>query len=304
MNQKFKVYEIALEAPEENEDLGTKKKFWFHHDELGKCLCKMARTNTGEAWSEKISAELCKILMLPHAQQELALYNRQQGTISPTFLPHNGSLTTGNEILAQIFLDYPQNIHDLSQHTLENVFKVISESTIDLPWNWQAPPGIETAIDTFVGYLLLDAWIGNSDRHHENWGFINLDGRSYLAPTYDHASCLGRNESDDKREGRLKTTDKGFSVEAYADKCKSCIYARSGDSKPLKTFDAFCAAAKLFPQAANAWLDRLNQIQTEDTLKLFDCIPDSYISQTAIEFAQKILEVNQDKLVRFRQELL
>lgn len=251
MNQKFEVYKIAADAPEENEYLGTKEKFWFHHHELGKCLYKKARPNTGEAWSEKIAAELCRLLMLPHARQELALYEQQQGTISPSFLPQNGSLTTGNEILAQIFLDYPENINDLSQHTFANVFGVMNESVVSLPFNWQAPSNIETAIDTFIGYLLLDAWIGNADRHHENWGFINLDGKSYLAPTYDHASCLGRNESDNKRQQRLKTKDKGFSVEAYANKSKSCLYAQSGDNKPLKTFDVFCAAARLYPKAAD-----------------------------------------------------
>ena len=41
--------------------------------------------------------------MLPHAEYELALYDQQVGTISPSFLPSNASLTTGNEILAQIF---------------------------------------------------------------------------------------------------------------------------------------------------------------------------------------------------------
>ena len=187
---------------------------------------------------------------------------------------------------------------------LENIFSVMDRSVVDPPLNWQAPPKIETAIDTFVGYLLLDAWIGNSDRHHENWGFINLDGKSYLAPTYDHASCLGRNELDGKRKKRLKTNDKTYSVEVYANRCKSCIYVPSGDRKLLRTFDAFCTAAKLFPQAASVWLDRLNQIEAKDTLELFNLIPSSYISPTAIEFAQEILKVNQDKLIRFRQEFL
>lgn len=304
MDLKFPVYEISPEAPEEYEEMGTKEKFWFHHEEFGQCLYKKARTNTGEAWSEKISAELCKLLTLPHAEYELALFEQQLGTISPSFLPPNGSLTTGNEIMAKIFLDYPANIHDLSQHTLENVFRVMEESVVNIPLDWHVLPNIKTAIDTFIGYLLLDAWIGNSDRHHENWGFINLDGNSYLAPTYDHASCLGRNESDDKRQRRLETKDKGFSVEAYADKCKSCLYAKSGNSKPLKTFDAFCAAARLFPQAANVWLDKLSEIQAKDTLKLLNHIPNAYISPIAIKFAQKILEVNQNKLIRFQQELL
>jgi hypothetical protein len=170
--------------------MGTKEKFWFHHEELGLCLYKKARPNTGEDWSEKIAAELCNLIKLPHAKYELAIFNNEKGTISPSFVPENGSLIPGNEILAKIFLDYPQDSKDLSQHTLNNIFRIFETSSVNLPKNWKALDGIETAIDTFIGYLFLDVWIGNSDRHHENWAFIDFEGKSYLAPTYDHASSL------------------------------------------------------------------------------------------------------------------
>ncbi len=47
--------------------------------------------------------------------------------------------------------------------------------------------------------MVLDALIGNVDRHHENWGLVghpetdqqgNRTFLVYVAPTYDHASCL------------------------------------------------------------------------------------------------------------------
>ncbi|MEG3898961.1 MULTISPECIES: hypothetical protein [unclassified Microcoleus] len=48
---------------------------------------------------------------------------------------------------------------------------------------------------------MLDAWIGNTDRHHENWGFVEVRASktpqviAHLAPTYDYASSLGREHS-------------------------------------------------------------------------------------------------------------
>ena len=194
MSNKFPIITIPAEAPEESEEMGTKEKFWFHHEELGLCLYKKARQNTGEDWSEKIASELCKLIQLPHAEYELALFNNEKGTVSKSFLPENSSLVTGNEILAQIFLEYSEDINDLSQHTLDNVFRVFTNNSVDLPLNWTPLEGIETAIDTFIGYLILDAWIGNSDRHYENWAFIDCAGKSYLAPTYDHASIAVQNE--------------------------------------------------------------------------------------------------------------
>jgi hypothetical protein len=270
--EKFPIFEISPEAPESEETMGTKEKFWFNHQELGLYLYKKARQNTGEDWSEKIASELRKLIKLPHAQYELAIFNNEKGTISPSVLPENSRLSPGNEILAKIFLNYPEDIKDISQHTLNNIFCVFTTSSVDLPRDWQPLEGIETGIDTFIGYLLLDAWIGNSDRHHENWAFIDLEGKSYLAPTYDHASSLGRNESDERRERRLKTTDVGFSVEAYTKNCKSCLYAKVGDKKPLKTFEAFCEAAKLYPKAANIRLDSLAKISANNILELFERI--------------------------------
>src|SRR5438132_7572406 len=39
--------------------------------------------------------------------------------------------------------------------------------------------------------LLFDAWIGNSDRHQENWGVVEFGNSGRLAPIYDTAACLG-----------------------------------------------------------------------------------------------------------------
>jgi hypothetical protein len=200
VSQFFSIIDVPPDAPVEDEALGTKEKFWFQHMELGLCLFKKARPGTGEDWSEKIAAELCKLLKLPHADYELATFNDENGTISPLFIPEGGSLSLGNEILSQSISDYPKSEPSPSQHTVDQVFKTLKTFSLDLPQNWNPPNGINCAAEVFLGYLLLDAWIGNTDRHHENWGIISLNGRTYLAPTYDHASSLARELRDEKRQ--------------------------------------------------------------------------------------------------------
>jgi hypothetical protein len=76
--------------------MGTKPKFWFYHPELGRCLYKQSRPNTGEAWAEKIASELCGLLGLPSATIELAIWNSANGTVSPSFVPSTGTLIPGN----------------------------------------------------------------------------------------------------------------------------------------------------------------------------------------------------------------
>ncbi len=116
------------------------------------------------------------------------------------------------------------------------MFQAITINNTQRPLNWTPPQSIESAVDTFVGYLLLDAWIGNGDRHHENWGLVSaIDRTIHLAPTYDHASSLGRELSDAKRQERLQNKTVG----AYLKKNYSAFYAQASDSKSLTTLAAF-----------------------------------------------------------------
>ena len=175
-----------------------------------------------------------------------------------------------------------------------------------MPPAWTASSTIRTAVDVFVGYLLLDAWIGNGDRHHENWGLISkkmipaATETIYLAPTYDHASALGRELSDANRQ---KKSLQQSSVEAYANKCSSAFYRSFEDTKSLKTFDVFTHVARIYPKAANIWLERLNSITSANILEIFTRIPSKRISPIAIDFAQKILEYNQRRLLNLKEEL-
>ena len=291
-----KDYELSL-----NETMGSKYKFWFQHQSLGRCLYKQARLSLGEDWAEKVASELCELLGLPHAVYELAeTWEGNRGVVSAYFLPEGGTLVHGNEILTPIVPNYPTFItYGASQHTIDIVLGAIEVDYVNLPINWAVPNGIQTAVEVFVGYLLLDAWIGNGDRHHENWGFVRNKTAStntetiHLAPTYDHASCLGRDLSDEKRQKR--------SVEAYANKCLSAFYSSVDDKKPLKTFDVFHRVQELYPMAAHVWLSRLKSVSKANILEIFSRIPNTRISTIAIEFAIKILEFNKDRLLNLRK---
>lgn len=145
--------------------------------------------------------------------------------------------------------------------------------------------------------MLLDTWIGNGDRHHENWGFVSQktenDAILYLAPTYDHASSLGRELSDQKRASR--------SIEAYAQKCLSAFYRNIGDQKPLKTFDLFSDVANLYPDIIEIWLSYLENISTEQIDLIIQSFPPGRLSPKAAEFAKNILLFNQKRLLSLKK---
>lgn len=294
MANEFSVIFVSKTAYElsKKEDIGSKTKFWFEDEKLGWCLYKQSKQNLGEDWAEKVAAELSELLGLPHAFYKLAeTWEGNHGVISPSFLPEKSILVHGNELLSTIVPDYNTlATYGATQHTIDNVRKVFLRYEVDLPLNWTALKGINKAVDVFIGYLLLDAWIGNGDRHHQNWGFVQqISGQLNLAPTYDHASCLGRELSDEKRHR--------CDVKAYTNKCYSAFYNQESDKKTLKNCALFQKVADDYPQSAQRWLEVLADISTEKIREIFERIPNSRISPIAAEFAQKILTINKNKLL-------
>jgi hypothetical protein len=95
-------------------------------------------------------------------------------------------LEHGNELLRELDPEYShERPGEVPGYTLDAVWDALAP--------FSAPrlsrPLVTNACDAFAGYLMLDAVIGNQDRHHMNWAVL---GRRELARSYDHASCLGQ----------------------------------------------------------------------------------------------------------------
>ncbi|HMP01047.1 MAG TPA: hypothetical protein PKD86_12340 [Gemmatales bacterium] len=149
-------------------------------------LFKADARGTGEDWAEVIACHLCEILGLPHVEYELAAeYDGEQyirpGVVCENMARNPVALVLGNEMLLAVDPQYPQaQRFKVRQHTVEAVSDILTRRAPP-PDDWMAevPGGVHSALDVFVGYVMLDAWIANQDRHHENWG--GALGRKALA---------------------------------------------------------------------------------------------------------------------------
>lgn len=295
----FPVITVSPDSSTQLEQLGTKAKFWYQFDEHQKALFKEGRPGTGENWAEKVCCEVARLLGLPHAEYELATWRGKQGVISPMLVPKNGRLILGNELLAAVYKAYDQSIkYKSTQHILGRVVAVLQQPIIGTPSGWVRPEQITNAIGVFAGYLLLDALVCNQDRHHENWGLIIIPEQGILlAPTFDHASSLGRNETDETRINRLSTKDKGYSVESYVEKARSGFFENKSSAKALSTVEAFSECAKANVRAGQYWLDRLSGLNDSDFSDILSSIPDEFISPEARDFANAMLRINRNRLL-------
>lgn len=278
------------------EQLGTKQKFWFLDAGGRLCLFKYGREGTGEDWAEKIAAELCGLLQLPHASYDLAEFGGKRGVVTPSFSPAGGRLVFGNEILSYAISGYdtaPR--HHRQHHTVGRVIAFLSNENILPPLGWERPAQLNSAASVFLGYLMLDALIGNQDRHDENWGVLTLEGHIYLQPTFDHASSLGRNESDATRIDRLSTRDPNRSMERYVARARSALFHPPAE-RPLTTFDAFITASRFDPPATAYWLGRLHSIQEAEMWEAIRQVDDGRMSPASKDFAFRMLQLNRKRL--------
>ena len=214
----FRIEEIHPEWISNTEKRGGKAKFWYEHwyeqpgGSIYAWLFKYPRENTGEHWAEKVVAEVAGFLDIPCARVELAVFEGVRGAAAENIVPNNYYLVPGNEILESKVLPHDVrelNFH-LADHTLENIWLALDRTFESSGNNLEAKR-------QFAGYLLLDAVVGNTDRHSENWGVLRSEVASHpiesLAPSYDHGSSLGRELSDERREELLAASHVGNYVE-------------------------------------------------------------------------------------------
>jgi len=294
---KYTIYDVsdALSSGAV-EYLGSKRKGWLTYrfkDKDSRILFKQGRRGTGENWAEKVTCELADLLGLPHASYELAyLAEGEPCVISPSFLLEVGEeLRLGNELIEGF--DRNQKFKN-TKHTLPAILQALQQNKVQLPLpKSEYEMMITNANDLFIGYLCFDAWVANTDRHAENWGIITKTNHTnMLAPTFDHASSLGRNESDENREKRLKTKDKGYNVQAYVQRALVPIYDDNGHNLNTKSLVQECKRS--IPEATDYWIKKIIKIMSDGKKirMILDQVPDEFITVPAKDFAMAILNEN------------
>lgn len=158
------------------------------------------------------------------------------------------------------------------------------------------PAGVQSALDIFVGYVMLDAWIANQDRHHENWAALWDGSDLRLAPTFDHGAALARNLLDTEREERLASKDRNRTVVAFAERGRSAFYASPADTRPLELVEALRAFAQKVPAAAQAWIDRLRAVNEDQIWAILERVPAERMSDSSKRFTAELLRTNQRRL--------
>jgi hypothetical protein len=295
-DEPFSIFDVSDWDVVSDETSGAEEKYWLQEPSGLLWLFKPVTVKEGhvhgEDWAEKAVSELGRLLGIPCARIELAEFRGQTGCISANLRPETFELQPGQvlfEVCAVPGYEHGTGRHHPG-HTLENIRTVLDDA---LPPPGCALPFDATAFDVFAGYVLLDAWVANRDRHDNNWAvlrpLIASDEPLRLCGSYDHASSLGFNLHDDERVRRVADR----SVEAWCGKGTAWRFDYEKDTTLVQL--AVRALELASPDAQRHWRGRISRVSGEEVQSIIARVP--RMSDPARTFAESILSVNQRRVL-------
>lgn len=116
----------------------------------------------------------------------LGLYNGREVVVckdfnneDETFIPFNG---VGESSL--------ERDRELYQYSYEDIINMLEEN--------KKNTNVKETVEKFWNMFIIDALIGNFDRHGANWGFTKKDGKYGFAPIFDNGSSLFPRRNNDE----------------------------------------------------------------------------------------------------------
>lgn len=233
-----------------------------------------------EAHSEWIARQLASSLRVPSADIRLAQRQGVLGSLSRDVTTSNEDLQSGDVFLSglpeHVYIPNGERARNRVGHHLDAIGRVLDG--IDGP----TESGGRDALETFAGYLVLDAWIGNTDRHAENWALTVKGNTRRLAASFDHGSALAAG-----RPGSfLARREPG----EFADGAMARKFDRGHNVTLVEL------ALEATSRWGGSWLEALELIEAEDERSVVDAVPG--LSDLRRTFICRLLEENRRRLLR------
>ena len=274
--------------------MGSKDKFWCQlpaEAGCGRGLFKEPRQQPDniEHVAEKIAQEVADLIGVRCARIELAEFEGIRGTISKDVQSPGEVLVHGNEVIAGRVMGYDRQ---KKRHTSDHTFERIRQAILEV-----CKGRCEEDLSQFAGFLVLDALIGNTDRHHENWALLRRESRQgadyRLAPSFDHASSLGRELRDERRLLLLRENR----LDGYIKQGRGAVYLTElGETAPPpEELVQRLAASK--PECFRPWLGALESVTIEAVEGIFKRVPAGWLSGPQQQFAAALIQRARDMMV-------
>ncbi len=150
----------------DTEQAGVRQKVWLMREEK-QWLFKEQRGNSSEIVAEVIASAVARRLGLPHVAYHRAVFQGQVGCVCKFVkeLKH-GQLLLATGVSKGNSIRYKNFAHSVGavSDALGKLEPPRASEDIEISTDCAQM----SALEVYTGYLLMDAWIANTDRHSEN----------------------------------------------------------------------------------------------------------------------------------------
>ena len=180
----FDAWEVDEDSPFGSG--ASEKKWLFNPTTNQKGIFKFPKSSnvgkpTGEYWAEKVASQLADVLDIECAKVDIGTFNGRIGSMSYMILKDDEELIEGIQYITNIYKEYNQDkfidYGTGEPYSIKMILQSIKETGLQ---------------NDFLIIPIFDGLIGNSDRHHSNWGIVKnkSNGNIRISPLYDNGSSL------------------------------------------------------------------------------------------------------------------
>lgn len=260
---------------------GTERKFGI--TVKGKPYIVKFRRNSKEGYrfshvSEYLGSHIFNLLGVSAQESYLGLYNGEEVVCvrdfledNEIFVPFNG---VGDSSLEEDKEKYQYDYVDIMRMLRENIKLTNVHETVERFWEM----------------FIVDAFLGNFDRHGSNWGFIKKENRYRIAPVFDNGSCLFP---------QLNTDEKLDAVMSSSDEMDKRVFTFPTSQVKLdgrKSSYYEVISSLRFEECNRALIRITERMQWHKVDRLINETP--FISVKRKEFYGQILKARYDKILR------
>ena len=245
---------------------GSRKKILAINNKQEIAMFKYEREDydCSEACSEKIAYEIAKVLGYACAKIELAIDDAGKiGVLNYYFSDRFSAPHT--DIVAYLNKDTNER---KNYYTISNIKSVLDDIDVDL-------------FKDFIKIMIFDALIGEQDRHEENWGITEKQGKSFISPLYDNGDSLLREFKNYANAQKYYAGIKDF--DAYIVRSQTLIYKEDNKSK-YKHFELIKYLYDNFPHYIIPEINNLKKLTDEIIKELVNKIPDELLTKEHKEY--------------------
>ena len=186
---------------------GTERKFGINVEGFEYMIKFQKHDNFGvkrnNHISEYLGSHIFELLGFEAQDTYLGMYEDEQVVACKNFVSGETQFVPFNDVgessLEQDKETYQYSYQDIMQMLRDNVKLTSVEETISMFW------------DIYV----VDALIGNFDRHGGNWGFLKKNNKYTLAPVFDNGSCLYPKLKDEEEMQSIMESEEKTNLRIY-----------------------------------------------------------------------------------------